>query len=235
MPRTNALIYQLHVSLQGIVPMIWRRIEVPDHTSLPQFHRTLQIVMGWENYHLHQFRAGGKCYAAPDPEDNHFGQEVLDERRRKLSALLPFGDSFEYLYDFGDDWLHTITLEEVSEPRPRKRYPVCLDGARSAPPEDVGGPFAYQHYLEALFDPKHPEHQFLLEWHGRFQSEDFSVARVNRQLAEAFPVRRASARRRPTSSSTATPAPMTFEQEFDVIVHSITHAGRLPKLRPRRD
>ena len=231
MPPRTALIHQLHVELQGIEPAIWRRIEVPAHMSLPQLHITLQIAMGWENYHLHEFRAGGKCYGEPDPEDNHFGMEVLNQRRRKLGTLLAEGDSFEYLYDFGDGWLHTVTREAISRPIPRKRYPVCLAGDRSAPPEDVGGPFAYQRYLEALFDPKHPEHRFLLEWRGRFQPEAFSVAQVNRQLAAAFPARRASAPRRRTAPLPLAPA--TFEEEFDVIVNSIIHTGRLPKFRPR--
>ena len=51
-------IYRIHVSLLDIDPPIWRRIELSSRTALRQFHRVLQIVMGWENYHLHEFLVG---------------------------------------------------------------------------------------------------------------------------------------------------------------------------------
>jgi hypothetical protein len=158
--------------------------------TLPQLHRTLQIVMGWEDYHLHEFRIAGKVYAQPDPEDNHLGREVLDERRARVSRLAAnVGSSFEYVYDFGDDWYHDILLESISLAMPRKRYPICVAGARSAPPEDAGGIGGYQHYLEALFDHRHQDHKTMLAWRGRFDPEYFPIAGVNKLLREAFPVR----------------------------------------------
>jgi Plasmid pRiA4b ORF-3-like protein len=81
--KTRPTIHQLNVSLVGSNPLIWRRIEVPSEMTLPQLHRTLQIVMGWENCHLHEFKIAGKIYAPPDPEDDHFGRDVLDERRAR--------------------------------------------------------------------------------------------------------------------------------------------------------
>ena len=55
-------IYRIHVSLLDIKPLIWRRVELSGQTTLKQFHRILQIVMGWENYHLHEFLVGTKRY-----------------------------------------------------------------------------------------------------------------------------------------------------------------------------
>ena len=187
--RTTPAIYQLKVSLQGIRPLIWRRIEVPSRTTLPQLHRVLQIVMGWENYHLHEFQIAGKAYGEPDPEDHHFGRDVLDERRTSVGKLLGAGSSFEYLYDFGDNWRHDILLESVLPAAPRKRYPVCVAGERSVPPEDVGGNGGYERYLAAIFDPRHKDHQAMLAWRGRFDPAAFSITRVNQLLREAFPAR----------------------------------------------
>jgi hypothetical protein len=48
-------IYRVHVSLRRIEPSIWRRIELSSQTTLKQLHRILQIAMGWENYHLHEY------------------------------------------------------------------------------------------------------------------------------------------------------------------------------------
>jgi len=53
--KTKPTIHQLNVSLAGSNLLIWRRVEVPSQMTLPHLHRTLQIVMGWEDYHLHEF------------------------------------------------------------------------------------------------------------------------------------------------------------------------------------
>ncbi len=54
------LIYRVHVAVIDIEPPIWRRIELSSRTTLKQFHRILQIAMGWENYHL-QLPSGLTC------------------------------------------------------------------------------------------------------------------------------------------------------------------------------
>jgi hypothetical protein len=176
--------------------------------------------MRWENRHLHEFRIAGKVYAEPDPEDHHFGRAVLDERQARVSKLLlaAGGSSFEYIYDFGDNWRHDIAVESIMPATPRKRYPVCLAGERSAPPEDVGGSGGYHRYLEALFDPTHENHRTMLAWRGRFDPEYFPLTSVNKSLREAFP---APSRKPPA-------APATFEDDFNLIVRSVIRSGRLP-------
>ncbi len=186
--RKDQAVYQLNVALEDSRPLIWRRVQVLSEVTLPKLHRTLQTVMGWEDYHLHEFRIDGTAYAEPDPEDHHYGREVADERRVRLASVLPaVGASFEYTYDFGNNWQHDILLEAILPVKPRKQYPVCLAGARSAPPEDVGGIGGYERYLEALFDPTHEDHRNLVAWRGRFDPDYFPITGVNRRLREEFP------------------------------------------------
>jgi len=228
-------VHQLRIELSGSRPPIWRRVLVFGDITLPQLHLTLQIVMGWENYHLHEFRIGGNAYAEPDPEDDHFGRTVLDERRVRLQKLIATaGTSFEYLYDFGDGWRHDITVESILPATPRKRYPVCIAGERSAPPEDVGGMGGYARYLEALRDIRHEDHRRLLAWRGRFDPEHFSIPSVNRALREAFPVRPLRAAQTSGIRSQQTSTAATFEEEFDQIVHSLIHHRRLPRLKGKK-
>ena len=52
---------------------------------------------------------------------------------------------------------------------------MCLEGKRACPPEDVGGPYGYQEYLEALADAKHERHEEFIEWQGRFAPEKFDA------------------------------------------------------------
>ena len=185
--KKNRLLYQLKVTLRDINPPIWRRIQVWEDMTLAQLHRILQVVMGWEDYHLHEFQIGRRVYAVPDPDDALYERRVIDERRQRLQQVLPrVGVSFEYRYDFGDDWQHDVLLEAAVLPDPQKQYPRCLEGERSGPPEDVGGPLGYQLYLEAMVAPGHKEHKNMLQWRGPFDPELFSVAAVNKQLSRKF-------------------------------------------------
>jgi hypothetical protein len=100
--KTRAL-YQLKVTLQDIHPPIWRRIQVWEDTTLAQLHTILQIVMGWEDCHLHQFVIGRRLYSVPDPDDDMYERKVIDESRVPLGEVVPrVGTQFAYLYDFGD-------------------------------------------------------------------------------------------------------------------------------------
>ncbi len=84
---------------------------------------------------------------------------------------------FVFEYEFGDGWIHAILLEKVLEPQKGAKYPACVAGARFCPPEDCGGPGGYENFLEALRDPKHPNHDRMKEWiGGDFDPEPFDVA-----------------------------------------------------------
>jgi hypothetical protein len=179
MPRKTRRIYQLKVTLAYIDPPIWRRFEVGEDIYLGHLHEVLQEVMGWEHSHMHHFRIGKTLYGEVHDEM----AETEDEWATRLNRVVRrTGTKFEYLYDFGDDWLHEITLEQVLEARGNARYPRCVDGARNCPPEDCGGPFGYSEYVAAVQDLRHPRHREMIEWNGRFDPEKFSLVAVNRRL-----------------------------------------------------
>jgi hypothetical protein len=175
---------QLKVTLLGIQPPIWRRIAVPGDINAFKLHEVLQAVMGWTNGHLHQFVANKKTYGLPDEDSD---RETKDERRYTLAQLVNEGPPLVYEYDFGDYWRHRLEVEKVLPADPKATAPKCLDGARACPPEDVGGPGGYENFLEAIEDPKHPEHDDLLEWvGGMFEPEAFSVEETNMELADVW-------------------------------------------------
>jgi hypothetical protein len=113
-----------------------------------------------------------------------YGLEMRDERGVKLSQIASGeGFTFRYEYDFGDSWLHNLVVEGVLGPEPGQRYPVCVEGERACPPEDVGGVWGYEMFLEAIGDPGHPEHERFLEWiGGEFDAEEFDLDAVNAAL-----------------------------------------------------
>ncbi len=176
-------IYQIKVTLADSQPPIWRRIQVKSDITLAKLHRVLQVVMGWTDMHLHQFTILEKHYGVPDEEDVGL-TETKDEGKYKLHDLVRGEDSrFSYDYDFGDNWEHELLIEKVLPEEKGVRYPLCLDGARACPPEDVGGTLGYKHFLEVIRNPTHPEHKEFLDWiSSEFDPEEFDVDEVNHIL-----------------------------------------------------
>jgi hypothetical protein len=176
------MIYKIKVSLKDIRPQIWRRIQVHGNTTLYELHRILQVVMGWEDYHLHEFKIDGESYGPPQDEftDNFGFSGSINEKRVKLSEVIRAEKvRFLYTYDFGDDWRHELLVEKILLPEKGQKYPVCLKGKRACPPEDCGGVWGYQYLVEAREHPDDPECHERLEWAGEFDPEEFDLDEIN--------------------------------------------------------
>ena len=184
-------LYQFRITLLDTQPAIWRRIQVRGCT-LDKLHEHIQTAMGWTNSHLHHFRIGKQLYGDPDLLQESFEEmEYEDSSRTKLSAILPKSGQpfvFEYEYDFGDGWRHEVLFEGCLRAEQEKRYPVCVEGERACPPEDVGGVWGYQGFLEAMADPGHEDHDGLLEWAGgSFDSEAFDPVKATKRMWRGLP------------------------------------------------
>ncbi len=183
-PRGVAL-YQLKITLKRCHPAIWRRVVVRADITLARLHEVIQAVMGWGNYHLHQFSSGGgfarTYYGVPDPE---FGSEMLDERRFRLGGVAPLVKrKIIYEYDFGDSWEHEVLVEKILPADAAFKHPVCLAGANACPPEDCGGFMGYANLLEALTNPKHAEHDDMKGWiGGNWDPTRFDLDAANARL-----------------------------------------------------
>ena len=178
-------VYQLKVAMNSIEPIIWRRILVNGDINLYKLHKVLQAVMGWEDYHLHIFNVDDVTYAIPSPEDP-WPRETKNEKRARLNDVVPDElGSLEYVYDLGDNWHHTIVVEKILSSDEGLERSVCLEGKRSAPPEDCGGVGGYQKFCEAISNSRHPEHDYYLEWvGGAFDPEKFDLDEVNSLLSK---------------------------------------------------
>lgn len=106
-------VYQLKVTLEGIRRPIWRRIQVRGDISLFKLHKILQVVMGWYDYHLHQYIIDGERYSVICREADMLGDDFKDEKKIKLFRIIP-GEKFKFVYeyDFGDSWNHIILVEK---------------------------------------------------------------------------------------------------------------------------
>jgi hypothetical protein len=185
--------YQLKITLRYIQPPVWRRVLVPGDITLAKLHHVIQETIGWTNSHLHMFRINGQLYSAPSPYDpGHLAElRAKSTVRAKLGKLVDTEDeTFIYEYDFGDGWEHAIVVEKILPSDEDKSLPVCLDGERACPPEDIGGVPGYENFIETMQDANHPEHEMYAGWlesindTRTFDPEAFDVDEVNRRLKQ---------------------------------------------------
>jgi len=145
-PRRSGSALQLKVTVAGSKPPVWRRLTMPESITLHRLHELIQIAFGWTDSHLHVFEIDGKEYG---PDGDWADTQTENVR---LSSLVAVGERFHYVYDFGDNWRHTIEFEKRLPPGSVEGGVRCIGGRRAGPPEDCGGIDAYQELLEVITD-----------------------------------------------------------------------------------
>jgi len=178
-------VYQFKVTLEGIRPPIWRRIQVPENYTFWDLHVAIQDAMGWSDSHLHEFdvydpASGSQERLGIPTEDFDFDDEMVPGWSRNISQYFSLENpKAGYVYDFGDDWEHTLTLEKILPREKARQYPVCVKGKRACPPEDCGGIWGYEELVEIITDPEHEEYDEMIEWVGEgFEAEAFDAKSV---------------------------------------------------------
>ena len=154
----------VRIELRDSDPLIWREVEVPTSVTLKVLHDVVQAVMGWFDYHLWEFTIGKQRYGLP--MDGDWGTEPrIEASKVRLRGVLKPGKTIvNYVYDFGDSWEHRLTVTDIGAGQPAISYPRYVGGEWNAPPEDCGGIPGFYETLEAVADPKHPNHAEAKEW-----------------------------------------------------------------------
>lgn len=198
---------RLLITLEGIEPVIWRRVLVPAQFTLSGLHRVIQAAFEWQDYHLHRFEIERVRYDLPDlaewsPPGREWCERLLadgvdpaevsmlctpprDERKVRLGDLAGRSvHQFIYLYDFGDDWEHRVEIEAMQDVDVG-RLPALLGGARSAPPEDCGGLPGYEQIQRAYAgEPVDEWGQELAEWTRMGMGPRWTPETFDRRLIE---------------------------------------------------
>ena len=129
------IVHQFLVALTGTDPLVWRRIQVPERYSFWDLHVAIQDAMGWQDYHLHEFRLFDEAAQTLVSIGVPTGEEAED--RPVIAGWdVPVSRFFSqqgwheppatYACDFGDDWQHVVAHEGL-EPAARGANPQnCL-------------------------------------------------------------------------------------------------------------
>lgn len=181
----RAWIARLKITLNSIDPMPVRQVEVPLDIRLDRLHIVIQAAMGWTDTHLYEFRTGGASWGPPDPDGIFEGP--LPAAKTTLEKLIngTTPQMIQYLYDFGDGWDHSVSVEQIDEARDDRTYSRLIAATEVCPPEDVGGPLGYEEFLTALADPDCEQHEDMLRWWGgEFDPRDAQADKVSGRLAQ---------------------------------------------------
>jgi hypothetical protein len=148
-------------------------------------HRILQLVFGWLDYDLYEFRVRDEAIEGPHPEAE--GKTTLGFT---ISALkLKARSRFQYIYDFGDGWEHQLEVLEflpMPDGSTHDWSPRLIAGAGAGPLEDSGGPFGFQRAVSALSDPADPKHNTYRVWAGEsYDPQRFDLWALDHALALA--------------------------------------------------
>ena len=178
-------VYQFKITLEELDPPIWRKIQVPETYSFWDLHVAIQDAMGWTDSHLHQFemsnlKTGGEVeIGIPDEEWEDEGKTLAGWDEKIADYFSSKNPTALYIYDFGDNWEHSVVLEEILPRSEKTEYPLCLEGERACPPEDCGGAWGYVDLLETISDPDGEEYEDTIEWlGGDFDPEYFDPVDV---------------------------------------------------------
>ena len=183
--------FQFKIQLKNVSkPPVWRQMLVPETFTFDQFHGVIQRCFGWGNYHLYQFSPQGygsyPVISIPSKED--WEQPEMNPMKTRLKKVFKLEkQTFNYIYDFGDDWSHKITLEKILPGEIESA--VCLAGKGTCPPEDCGGPWGYENLKTVLADPTHDEYADTKEWLGlddgeNWDANSFDIDEVNELLKD---------------------------------------------------
>jgi hypothetical protein len=187
----------LHITIAGTEPEIWRDLRVPAAITLTDLHKVIQRAFGWDNRHLHMFRSSN---AAGEERRFASNEETIMELETEPAAVFTLEDVFSskgielvYEYDFGDSWLHEISISGHAVAPARQL--TCIAGANRGPVEDSGGIGGYRELCEILLDPNHEQHDDLAKWYSwvtnkpaaEFDPQEFDLDKCNRSLARLSP------------------------------------------------
>lgn len=184
--RRTAGVYEFDVRLVGVSPPVWRRFRLDATGTFGDLHRAIQDACGWDDAHLFRFATLDGTAIAGSAFDDGFGDAEPAAHTVPLARHFAVHDRCVYEYDFGDSWIHEVTVVDRSA-GPATFIRQLVDGDRAFPPEDCGGLPGYEQCVDVatgrddtsdMYGPRDLDD--LREWLGEWDPEAFDRDQVAR-------------------------------------------------------
>jgi len=152
------LAYIYTITLKGVKPKISATVAMNPSDTFYRLHEEICNVMGWYDYHLHEFRIGK--YVIGDTR-----AEFTDLSEHDATLYDFRGVNIQYEYDFGDGWVHDIVFKGAQEV---DRCGV-MEYPKGKPIEDCGGPYMYSYIVHVLATPEHEQYETYYKRYGNLE------------------------------------------------------------------
>ncbi|MET1014152.1 MAG: plasmid pRiA4b ORF-3 family protein [Paenisporosarcina sp.] len=212
--------YQFLIKLEGVEQEVWRRLVIPAETNFKRLHETIQMAMGWSNYHLYAFNIpmpNGRILELAEDQD------MMDEHRSQIHSVIMHVDlkelntnpDYQQLVRTDIKLAQKTKLPKYVERMPSFSYrydfgdnwihhvhlertiddyeyvyPQIMDGKGNCPPEDVGGPIGYANFLAVMKNPEDEEHEHLKNWAASQGYSPFDQAFTNNLMQNVLKLKR---------------------------------------------
>ncbi len=188
--------YEIKVSIKNTHPPVWRRLQIPAGITFHELSAIIQLAFDWGGYHLYSFEInepiyGGRIFIELLNEDKGVGYYgKINAKKEKIDKYFNTYPKIEYTYDFGDNWVHNITVEKIVETDTKLTNPICIKAKMASLPEDCGGPWGYQRMLNTLANENNEDYQETKDW---VENESFmwiddrkyvDIEMINNRLAD---------------------------------------------------
>jgi hypothetical protein len=145
-------VYIFKVALEGD-KKIWRRIAIRGGQTLHDLHEAIYTAFDRDDEHLYSFYLAPKSvttssrrkllqaateYTCPYNTESPFDMDEDSESAAKTkieSLMLSVGRKLFYLFDFGDNWWHELTVEQVDGKADSDKYPRVIEKHGGSPPQ----------------------------------------------------------------------------------------------------
>lgn len=195
-PDFSKSVFQVKATLLYIEPAIWRRFLIPADDTFFMLGDAVLGAFDWSGEYGFYFHKGSMFLDDPLLMERNAamprmkGEVHVGAEDKKICELMKPGDKASFFYDMEDYWEIEVEIERVAadDETAFPFMPVCLDGARQAPPEGVGGTVGYVDFCRVLDNPLDARYRETREWLGlrageRFDPEQFSIFDVNASYA----------------------------------------------------
>lgn len=148
--KESEIQYLFKVNLKGR-RSIWRTVLLRGDQNLDDLHEAIFAAFDRYDEHLYCFYfpkarrrrlPSGKPpreYRSPHGFDRTKGFEIDNQYNAAKARLddlrLKVGQTFEYLFDFGDEWWHEIIVQEIGPSESGGTYPRILEKRLASPPQ----------------------------------------------------------------------------------------------------
>lgn len=127
-------------------PVVSRTIKIQDNQTLETLHDALFDAFDREDEHLYEFVFGtgprdpnAVKHLHPMMFDDAMPSNMTDAgdvTETKIGSLeLEVGQTFFYMFDYGDGWWHQIKVLTTDEEAPKGRYPKVTERVGESPPQ----------------------------------------------------------------------------------------------------